>query len=277
MATTTIPWGDGSGDNIYLTYPSASGNQTVEVTSDANTGDARTKVVTFTSGVGNITQSLTVNQAAGALPYTPIGYIQTDGVAYIDTSVKSRSPIASEVKVMIPSATECVVMGYGKFPTSSSDNPSGSCIFLFGRTTSDSSYRAAYSRGYRYLSTSNPSIQNSVTNLTPFVCRTRSASGSQGIYVQEYGETTWKSRTSNGSASLSTTGNIYVFRTNHSTPKACPSGTRVYYVQIFSDTSWETLLFDGVPCIYNEQYGLWDKVSNQFFGNAAGSGELTGQ
>ena len=49
MATTTIPWGDGSGDNIYLTYSSASGDQTVEVSSDANTGNARTKVVTFTA------------------------------------------------------------------------------------------------------------------------------------------------------------------------------------------------------------------------------------
>lgn len=65
MATTTIPWGDGSGDNIYLTYPSASGDQTVEVSSDANTGGARTKVVTFTSSVGNITQQLTVSQDAG--------------------------------------------------------------------------------------------------------------------------------------------------------------------------------------------------------------------
>lgn len=67
MATTTIPWGDGSGDNIYFTYPSASGDQTVEVSSDANTGSARTKVVTFTAG--NISQSLTVNQG-GRQQYT---------------------------------------------------------------------------------------------------------------------------------------------------------------------------------------------------------------
>lgn len=64
MAVTTIPWGDGSGDNIYLTYPSASGDQTVSVSSDANTGSARTKTVTFTaSGVSPVT--LTVAQASG--------------------------------------------------------------------------------------------------------------------------------------------------------------------------------------------------------------------
>lgn len=70
MATTTIPWGDGSGGNIYLTYPSASGSQTVQVTSDANTGAARSKVVTFTSGVGSITRSLTVSQDAGVTEQT---------------------------------------------------------------------------------------------------------------------------------------------------------------------------------------------------------------
>lgn len=50
MAVTTIPWGDGSGDNIYLTYPSASGDQTVQVSSDANAGSTdRTKTITFTA------------------------------------------------------------------------------------------------------------------------------------------------------------------------------------------------------------------------------------
>lgn len=68
MATTTIPWDDGSGDNIYLTYPSASGNQTVVVNSDANTGAARTKVVTFSTG--NISRQLTVGQDAGVTEHT---------------------------------------------------------------------------------------------------------------------------------------------------------------------------------------------------------------
>ena len=64
MPTTTIPWGDGSGDNLYLTYPSASGDQSVSVTSDANTGGARSKVVTF-SAVGVTPVTLTISQDAG--------------------------------------------------------------------------------------------------------------------------------------------------------------------------------------------------------------------
>lgn len=61
--TTEIPWGDGSGDKIYLTRNASEGDQVVQVSSDANSGAAaRTKVVTFTSGVGNIQRQLTINQ-----------------------------------------------------------------------------------------------------------------------------------------------------------------------------------------------------------------------
>ena len=66
MAITTIPWGDGSGDNIYLSAPSQTGDQSVSVTSDPNTGAARSKVVTFSaSGVSPV--SLTISQDAGAV------------------------------------------------------------------------------------------------------------------------------------------------------------------------------------------------------------------
>lgn len=65
MATTTIPWGDGSGDNIYFTYSASQGDQTVLVSSDANGGTARQKVITFVSTVGDISRSLTVLQESG--------------------------------------------------------------------------------------------------------------------------------------------------------------------------------------------------------------------
>lgn len=84
MAVTEIPWNDGSGGKIYLTYPSASGDQTVEVSSDANTGIARTKTVTI-SAAGVPPAILTVNQAAGT---SSIPYIRnTDLGAYIDTGI----------------------------------------------------------------------------------------------------------------------------------------------------------------------------------------------
>lgn len=94
MAVTTIPWEDGSGDNIYLSASSQVGDGTVSVTSDANTGAARSKVVTFTSGVGGITRQLTVEQAAGGIPYQRVAFIRNTNVAeYIDTGITAGSDI----------------------------------------------------------------------------------------------------------------------------------------------------------------------------------------
>lgn len=61
--TTEIDWGDGSNDKIRLTYDAPDGNRNVAVSSDANTGPARTKTITFSTG--NISKTLTVQQAAG--------------------------------------------------------------------------------------------------------------------------------------------------------------------------------------------------------------------
>ena len=70
MARKTISWGDGSGDNIYLDYNASSGDQTVTVSSDANTGlSARTKTITFATTTGSpaVTQTLTLTQASHLL------------------------------------------------------------------------------------------------------------------------------------------------------------------------------------------------------------------
>ena len=86
MAVTTIPWGDGSGDNIYLTYPSASGDQTVTVTSDANAGaSSRSKDITFsvTAGQTTISRTLTVVQSAASGVLT---IITRNGVASMDNA-----------------------------------------------------------------------------------------------------------------------------------------------------------------------------------------------
>ena len=65
--TTTVGWGDGSGQNIYLTYSASEGNQTIAVSSDALSGYVeRTKDITFTvtGGGTTITRTLTVVQTA---------------------------------------------------------------------------------------------------------------------------------------------------------------------------------------------------------------------
>lgn len=72
MAITTIPWNDGSGDNIYVSAPSQTGSQTVTVSSDENKGSVdRTKTVTFaaTANGQTVTKILTLIQAKTAEQY----------------------------------------------------------------------------------------------------------------------------------------------------------------------------------------------------------------
>lgn len=64
--TTTVDWGDGSGDKIYLAYSASEGTQNVSVSSDAHAGHIeRTKDITFsvTAGQTTITRTLTVVQS----------------------------------------------------------------------------------------------------------------------------------------------------------------------------------------------------------------------
>lgn len=54
---TTIAWGDGSGDNFYVSFDPATlpGTASVEVTSDPNyTGVQREKTVTFTTNAPGV-------------------------------------------------------------------------------------------------------------------------------------------------------------------------------------------------------------------------------
>ena len=116
MATTTISWGDGSGDNIYLTYPSASGDQSVSVTSDANTGAARSKVVTF-SAVGVSPVSLTINQDAGGggrLPagYTEYDYLESSMNVKLYTSVSGAATWYLTAQCSTPGTASQILVGY---------------------------------------------------------------------------------------------------------------------------------------------------------------------
>ena len=65
MATTQIPWGDGSNDKLYFDTDSMVGNQTVAVSSDPNSGASeRSKIVNFNAS-GVQPQPLQIVQLAG--------------------------------------------------------------------------------------------------------------------------------------------------------------------------------------------------------------------
>ena len=120
MAITTIPWGDGSGDNIYLSAPSQTGDQSVSVTSDPNTGAARSKVVTFSaSGVSPVT--LTINQDAGSTPLPAMDgkiWVYYDVITNTDTTkiLYSASPSNLTNTMLVDGVSESITNWY-QFPT----------------------------------------------------------------------------------------------------------------------------------------------------------------
>ena len=120
-------------------------------------------------------------------------------------------------------------------------------------------------------------ISASIDNETPVKVLTRFKNGGQGIYKMEEGESAYTDVVGSSAHDVITGRNIYLFCENdQGSPSTIIQGLKVKYCKIFADYGWTNLVFDGVPCYYQGEYGLWDKVSNRFFGNAAGSGAFTG-
>lgn len=69
MATKTIYWSGSSGDKITVTY-TGSGNESVSIASDPNTGGvSRSKTITFATTDGKITKTVNVTQAGAPGDY----------------------------------------------------------------------------------------------------------------------------------------------------------------------------------------------------------------
>lgn len=97
------------------------------------------------------------------------------------------------------------------------------------------------------------------------------------MFVKQENSDSWLTVSKTGNNNVSSSYNLRIFcayRSNKNDLFA-PSGTRLYYCKIWSDETYTTLARDFVPCLYQGEYGLWDKVSDAFFGNS-GSGDFSG-
>ena len=205
------------------------------------------------------------------LPYTPIEYVETDGIAYINTGILGNDPRSAEVKFMPTLKAPQVILG----TTNGVDGDAKTYAML----QVSSSGTLHFSHYYIYTS-SSPSIENSINNATPFVAKVAFKQSSQVLQVKQEGEVSFTSF-SKANENTVTTGNpMYLFanygESEQGATKHCNTGSRLYYCKIYSDNTYTTLVRDFIPCVYQSEYGLWDKVSNSFFGNAAGSGTFSG-
>lgn len=202
-------------------------------------------------------------------PYTTVDYIETDGVAYIDTGILGNDSRSCEIKYMQPTMIYgCILGAYG----------SASHSYFVLAATTDTGY-LAFEHYYSYGgSDGTQSVATSIQNQTPFIVKNAMRKGSQIIELKQEGDSSFTSvsKTNNNAISTGYSMSLFARNTYGTISETCPSGSRLYYCKIYSDATYTTLVRDYVPCLYNGEYGMWDKVSNAFFGNAAASGAFSG-
>lgn len=223
-------------------------------------------------GKAYLGSSLVFQKGGSSLPYIPVDYIQTDGTAYINTGIKGNSAKSSEMKMTPVSASA--------FSTHLGCKAGNSRFILVGQWSSSSGYAYDnnYCYGYGVGSNSGLSVVNSITNQTPITIRTRLEYGQNYFGIKQSGESTYTEVTATTSDDVTTSLDIFLFASNTDGSVAGNStvGTRVHRCKIYSDRNWTNLVFDGIPCYYNGEYGLWNTVTNTFFGNVATGGMFTG-
>ena len=205
------------------------------------------------------------------LPYTPVEYIETDGNCYILTGKVATPPKSSEIMVRMGSNTACSLLA-GWMAASGSNAKQ----FALARYNSAKYATFAYYATYG-SSDGMPSVSYSIDNDKPFIVKTDIKKGSQHISVKQDNSESWTTVTKSNNNTVSSTYGLVILGAyrNSQYETLAPSGTRLYYCKIYNDEKYTELIFDGVPCLYNGEYGLWDKVSDSFKGNS-GSGTFSG-
>lgn len=221
-------------------------------------------------GKAYLGSNLVFQKGSGPSPSGPtlVDYIETDGTAYIDTGIKGNAPMSAKVSVtpVAPASGNIYIFGCRK--------DAGDTRFIF--LTLNDSKNAGY--GYASANSVNAlSIAASFDNQTPVTIQTSLKAGSQHFYAKQAGESSYSSATASTVGTITTGINIWLFRYNYTgTPGKGQSGIKCQWCKIYSDGDFTNLIWDAVPCYYNGEYGMWDNISNSFFGNAAGSGAFTG-
>lgn len=260
MATSEIAWGDGTGDKIYLTYTASAGDQTVSVSSDANTGAARSKTVTFSaSGVTPVI--LTVSQEAGVTPSYPLPagaipceLIYTTGyTSFIDTSLVPSSfniSVETDICWSVANNTFAPALGYYR------SNP----VERFNPVARGSG--GGWNVGLGSVDISSSTYPTSVDRVLR--CKMKVAANSSGATIETYNlnDTLINTQTFSYTNTISSPNGWSIGllgRKNSSTGIA--TGTfrgGMGRTKIYGDDHFGTLLADFEPCFYQGNFGFWD-------------------
>lgn len=206
------------------------------------------------------------------LPDGQLEWIETDGVAYIDSGVKGMQSFAAEAKIYPKQVPSSFVSIIGTETGNAMDGPNRLIPFIINDVS-----KACFARYFLY-SSGMRDISSAITNETYYIQRSQLRSGSQLISTKLYGESTFTTVTKAGTADVGTSYNMYIFAANRdgTVSKKCPNGTKIGYLTIWGNYDMTSTLKTFVPWRLNGEVGLMDTLTNTFHGNAAGSGAFTG-
>ncbi len=259
MAVTEIPWGDGSGDKIYLTCDALEGNQTVLVSSDANaSASSRSQSVTFSTG--GISQVLTVSQEPGILEPIFYDYLYFTRPAYIQTDyvLPSLASFSTQLGHETEQAGMQRIFGAGS-------SPDLILVQYTSTTTAASGRRWAIYFGSSSNIGGNRTYAWSNNEFNFFLTPKRFGFGSNSYTITKgSGYPTTSLRF--GASTNSYSGRMATFYVYDSSAQNATS-----YSALTAFTPVATFR----PCTYGGQAGFWYVEGQKFFGNSADSGSLT--
>lgn len=197
------------------------------------------------------------------LPDGQLEWIETDGVAYIDTGYTPNNYSSAQIRCFLPTSTSSNHIA--EVMNGTNDRlgyllclPSGNISFMFG---------SLVPTGWTF---DNTKINTFKTKFVSTTLRTLSVTPDGGT------------ETINTNTALRTAPNLGSYHlvlfglNNKGTVTPSFSGTKIYNAIFCSDSNLTTLVRNYVPWRLNGEVGLMDTLTNTFYGNAAGSGAFTG-
>lgn len=192
------------------------------------------------------------------LPYdAQVEYLQGDGTAYIDTLIKAAYNIKVETQIEI--LTSAVGNSFAIYGARIAANNSSNVLIYLNSSNKSFSWR--YGNEEKFLTHNGVTGNFTTSNVSQ--ARTMVIGGALSGNV------------SCSSSNFTTNLNIYIFAQNNGGSVA--SGASTMHLRIKSQKmySGSTLVRDYIPVRKNSIGYLYDKVSGELFGNAAGSGAFT--
>lgn len=212
-------------------------------------------------------------QAAAAPPADgQLEWLETDGVAYINTTYIGRQPRSVKAKVKIPQllSTGCLIGCEG-----TSSEPDGNKYIPLRVVLNP--YRLCFGYNY-YYNGGSVDISQYIADGKIIDAYCKIKTGSQVLGAKEEGGGSYATYSKTSTANISSNYNMYIFACNRANTPVyhCENGTRILEMTIYSDFNMTTELLTFKPWRLNGEVGLMDMLTNTFYGNAAGSGAFIG-